>query len=127
MNTIIEKIRAEVERLNTIQLKRIQEGDLVDAEPYGKNEAYNNVLSFLSNLEKEEKPIEGGGLVTLEYSNRCFLNGVEKGRSDMYKQMMKETVEGYISATNEVSAVLALPKGDFKKSDKVRIIIVKED
>lgn len=57
MNTIVEKIRAEVERLNTIQLKRIQEGDLVDAEPYGKNEAYNNVLSILSDLEKSEKPM----------------------------------------------------------------------
>lgn len=58
---------------------------------------------------------------------RCWKGGVIHGASWQREQMMKEAVEGYISATNEVSAVLALPKGDFKKGDKVKLIIVKED
>ena len=61
---IIAKFRAEIKRLKTIQLKRIQEGDLVDAEPYDKNEAYNDLLSFLSDLEKSlpAKVADGEGL-----------------------------------------------------------------
>ena len=51
---IIQAIRNEIERLKTVQLKRIQEGDLVDAEPYDKNEAYNELLSFLDTLEPEK-------------------------------------------------------------------------
>lgn len=54
---LIAKIKAEVERRKTVQLKRIQEGDLVDSAPYDKNEAYNEILSFLSTLESE-KPME---------------------------------------------------------------------
>lgn len=52
---LIQQIKAEVERRKTIQLKRIQDGDMVDAAPYDKNEAYNEILSFLSDLEKSEK------------------------------------------------------------------------
>ena len=51
---LIQAIRNEIERLKTVQLKRIQEGDLVDAEPYDKNEAYNELLSFLDTLESEK-------------------------------------------------------------------------
>ena len=51
---LIRAIRNEIERLKTVQLKRIQEGDLVDAEPYDKNEAYNELLSFLDTLESEK-------------------------------------------------------------------------
>ena len=58
---IIQAIRNEIERLKTVQLKRIQEGDLVDAEPYDKNEAYNGILSFLDTLESE-KPMNQKGL-----------------------------------------------------------------
>ena len=72
---IIQAIRNEIERLKTVQLKRIQEGDLVDAEPYDKNEAYNELLDFLDTLE--EKPVDfdkaweeygkskGGGAITV--------------------------------------------------------------
>ena len=62
-----------------------------------------------------------------ETIDKSFDAGIKEGYRRCREQMMKEAVEGYISATNEVSAVLALPKGDFKKSDKVRIIIVKEE
>ena len=58
---LIQAIRNEIERLKTVQLKRIQEGDLVDAEPYDKNEAYNELLSFLDTLESE-KPMNQKGL-----------------------------------------------------------------
>ena len=58
---IIEQIKTEIERLKTVQLKRIQEGDLVDAEPYDKNEAYNELLDFLDTLESE-KPMNQEGL-----------------------------------------------------------------
>ena len=58
---IIQAIRNEIERLKTVQLKRIQEGDLVDAEPYDKNEAYNGILSLLDTLESE-KPMNQKGL-----------------------------------------------------------------
>ena len=51
---LIRAIRNEIERLKTVQLKRIQEGDLVDAEPYDKIEAYNELLSFLDTLESEK-------------------------------------------------------------------------
>lgn len=54
----LEIIKTEIERLKAVQFKRIQEGDLVDAEPYDKNEAYNELLSFLDTLESE-KPMEG--------------------------------------------------------------------
>ena len=61
MNTIIEKIRAEVER-------RIKSGSSRgenSPEGQGKDTCVSRVtelthlLSFLSDLEKEEKPIEG--------------------------------------------------------------------
>ena len=83
---IIQAIKAEIERLKTVQLKRIQEGDLVDAEPYDKNEAYNDLLSFISTLESEkpmnpegldkeiEKVLREGALSwNISYSDMCFI------------------------------------------------------
>lgn len=205
MNTIIEKIRAEVNR----QAKSIDTatGDFAE----GRRMEQRIILSVLSDLEKEEKPMNpnedvfkiwgttekeylaksmdkvhlemeiatylkdweddeeiglhlstDNGCITIELDDirdlaRHFAKwqkeqmisalkndgdlpiefidkfheidrtAFQNGQENMKEQMMKEAVEGYISATNEVSAVLALPKGDFNKGDKVRIIIVKED
>lgn len=152
---IIEKIRAEVERRKTIQLKRIQDGDMVDAAPYDKNEAYNEILSILSDLEKEEKPIEGleeeitefisnnyevdyyEGLKHLgEYLHTYDVEEIARHFAQWQKeQMMKEAVEGYVDKDFIVtegpfyfirSVNLDLPNG-FKEGDKVKLIIVKED
>ena len=62
MNTIIEKIRAEVNRQRTYYNPN---------NPYGKRaiRVCNNILSFLGNLEKEEKPGEG---LEEEFNHYCF-------------------------------------------------------
>lgn len=59
MNTIIEKIRAEIER----RIRSIENCPFIEAE-FGAQEkrdgkliAYKDLLSFLSDLEKEEKPV----------------------------------------------------------------------
>lgn len=57
MNTIIEKIRAEVERLKeTAKLMKLS------TYKSGWNSAMNAVLQLLSTLEKEEKPMNQEGL-----------------------------------------------------------------
>lgn len=72
----LAKIKAEIERLKTVQLKRIQEGDLVDAEPYDKIEAYNELLSFISTLESK-KPVNRE-MREKDFDNEChrYFNGM---------------------------------------------------
>lgn len=56
MNTIIEKIRAEIERRIDIIKPKPGQGFIL-CEQITKQ--LKDLLSFLSDLEKEEKPIEG--------------------------------------------------------------------
>ena len=58
MNTIIEKIRAEVERLKKANAKLGHTNDIERYEESAYDNACNTMLSILSDLEKEEKPME---------------------------------------------------------------------
>ena len=64
-----EKLKAEIERLKTIQLKRIQEGDLVDAEPYDKSEAYNELLSFIDSLQQEHSDVDLDAEIEMQWDS----------------------------------------------------------
>ena len=123
--------------------------DLEEAAEISFDEAKTlteDYLNFLAKGLKENHPRPIGPHWFCEYAKNRFIAGAkwQKAQSDKElsekiastyqlgldekeKQMLKNTVEGYISATNEVSAVLAVPKGDFKKGDKVKMILVKED
>ena len=57
MNTIIEKIRAEIKIRLSANGAFDEEGDSAWHYDQGLNDAYNHILSFLSDLEKEEKPM----------------------------------------------------------------------
>ena len=136
--TIIEQIKAEIERLKTVQLKRIQEGDLVDAEPYDKNEAYNELLDFLTTLESE-KPMNLEEEINRYLREECS-DDDEPSVSDLARhfakwgaehameQMMKEAVEGKIIFL--LNGDVAINIGDideYKLGDKVRIIIKEKE
>ena len=56
MNTIIEKIRAEIKIRLSANGAFDEEGDSAWHYDQGLNDAYNYILSFLSDLEKSEKP-----------------------------------------------------------------------
>ena len=53
---IIEKIRAEIKIRLSANGAFDEEGDSAWHYDQGLNDAYNYILSFLSDLEKEEKP-----------------------------------------------------------------------
>lgn len=137
MNTIIEKIRAEVERLQQDRTTP-HTGKWYE----GYNTATKKMMSFLSDLEKEENPTTAEGFEEeiedwIEYLRNS--NGVgDWTMGDILStarhfaqwqkdQMMKEAVEGVIAGTNQFCAVLSIAREDFNKGDKVRVIIVKED
>ena len=139
---LIQAIRNEIERLKTVQLKRIQEGDLVDAEPYDKNEAYNELLSFLDTLESE-KPMNQKGLereierclwkLSDDPSNeelRMFARHFAQwGAEHEKEELMKEAVEGEVVKDwdNNLSVKSGVICG-FKFGEKVRVIVLpKED
>lgn len=110
MNTIIEKLKAEIERMhqeavisavgNETEWLRSRIATCVD------------VLSFLSDLEKEEKPTTAEGLeeaVELDYT-------LEDGRIE---------IEG--DPLPCLNPILNLPYPKFKPGQKVNLIIVKEE
>ena len=59
MNTIIEKIRAEIERLKGICTAQIEANPGQTFPFVMEMTGYDKLLSVLSDLEKEEKPSEG--------------------------------------------------------------------
>ena len=140
---IIQAIRNEIERLKTVQLKRIQEGDLVDAEPYDKNEAYNELLDFLDTLE--EKPVDfdkaweeygkskGGGAITVNvkdlarhfYELGCTRTAEKYDEIEYNRQRAEESVckdlekeIDFQTFSKEMGAVFALPKERTKNTEE---------
>lgn len=97
---IIQAIRNEIERLKTIQLKRIQEGDLVDAEPYDKNEAYNELLSFISTLEESERPEPYNPVYDEAYLNEKIKKATESWKGVDVDAMLAEC-RGYDEEKSE--------------------------
>lgn len=84
----------------------------------------------MGNLDKISQELER----LIEESNiRHFQKAYELGKKDMKEQMLKDAVEGVVHhcmsahyvETNETQLAEALKR--FNDSDKVRIIIVKED
>ena len=57
---IIEKIRAEIKIRLSANGAFDEEGDSAWHYDQGLNDAYNYILSFLSDFEKEEKPMQDG-------------------------------------------------------------------
>ena len=54
----------------------------------------------------------------------CYIDGFKSGAEWMAGQ--GETVEGYIAGTNEVAAILAIPRKEHNKGDKVVVQIRKK-
>ena len=93
-----------------------------DEIEYNRQRAEESVPNDLEEAAEEYSKERAEGHVLYDWVH-AFIAGAKWQK----EQMMEEAVEGYIAATNESSAVLALPRDSFKKGDKVRIIIVKED
>lgn len=174
MNTIIEKIRAEVERRRkqmddasfppVIKKTRISELSIVLDILDDIQERTDNAITFTlqeqpvcEDLEDEYKnyvesdPVYSklvNGIVGLSIArhfaqwqmkkdlssiNKSYESGVVFGMNAQKEQMMKEAVEGKIGELGFHNAVYMQESkwtnflDGFKKGDKVRIIIVKED
>lgn len=122
MNTIIEKIKAEIERR-----KKALHSTLF-------NDEYNDFLSFLSTLESE-KPMDQDGLEEeieqrwdeLQTNFREINEAFEAGKREQREQMMREAVEcETVCIKDQLLAVLPMKEFRWTVGDKVRIIIVKE-
>ena len=70
--------------------------------------------------DKNELPTNRDSIQLYHMVENARRAGILEGKTEL----MEKAIEGYISATNDVSAILALPRGDFKKGDKVGIVIV---
>ena len=153
--TIIEQIKAEIERLKG-QLIRGACAAQIEMETNCKEEAYDEILSFLSTLESE-KPIDGleeeierylhslgvgyGGWIDgmddddLRGIARHFAQwGAEHAREQMMKDaihyVVQDDLDSHGASYNipfiRIGTTALKPKG-IGVGDKVRIIIVKED
>lgn len=144
---IIDQIKAEIERLKG-QLIRGACAAQIEMETSCKDEAYNEMLSILSDLEKEEKPIEGleeeieRYLHSLGVGYGGWVDGMEdddlRGIARHFAQwqkvkLMKEAVEVDTSMAEYNDADfksylwnILMMKGAID-GQKVKIIIVKED
>jgi hypothetical protein len=145
---IIQAIKAEIERLKG-QLIRGACAAQIEMETNCKDEAYNELLSFLSTLESE-KPLpndleeaageyekkhtyqryDGGGLtpecdVTLA---EAFIAGYNLCKEQMLKDAVEAKIYGYDDGSFElIASWLDMPNNSiYKDGDKVKIIIVKE-
>ena len=151
----IEKIRQEIERLKG-QLIRGACAAQIEMETNCKEEAYDEILSFLSTLESE-KPIDGleeeierylhslgvgyGGWIDgmddddLRGIARHFAQwGAEHAREQMMKDaihyVVQDDLDSHGASYNipfiRIGIAALKPKG-IGVGDKVRVIIVKED
>lgn len=156
MNTIIEKIRAEVNRMKV---------DYLNRSYTFVPKAMQDLLDFLSDLEKEEKPVNQEGLEeevkawhkkhfkarnAWEYYSGYYLTRnselnlarhfYELGKKDMREQMLKEAVEAKVIESFNPATTIGEPtmhgctiiyedenKPYLIAGDKVKLIIVKED
>ena len=151
MNTIIEKIRAEVERLKN------DRAFFDDNQQLAYWEGLNKVSEKLSDLEKEEKPMNEIEEIIEQELERyarenwefnevlrkevpfdvedckwCDLVAFARHFAQWQKeQLMKEAVEGYVSSTkgDHFGCVTSMPTdlGKLYCPDKVKLIIIKED
>ena len=155
MNTIIEKIRAEVERLKQeiypvkVGEQRVNRGPTsMESAALG---ALNTLMSRISTLqEKSEKPINQDDIDTEighwmdhlddkycmlvnHYSIQDIKDTARHFAQWQKEQMMENALHGWLDEDNEppydlnVLCEEKIPCGKFKHCDKVKLIIVKED
>lgn len=138
MNTIIEKIKAEIERrkkslragiCNEEVFTRRQRTEMLVA-----SEELDRLNRFLSTLESE-KPMYQDGLEEeieqrwdeLQTNFREINEAFEAGKREQREQMMREAVEcETVCIKDQLLAVLPMKEFRWTVGDKVRIIIVKE-
>ena len=157
MNTQVEKIKAEIERLiERAKAERVlHPKTILAAKNYLLIEDYNKLLSFINSLPEE--PIsEDLNTAASEYEAKSYQLKLTKdgeivksvhpaikiafiaGANWREKQMMKygteyQVAEGSMCPAMESIPILAntdmilLPKDKFKVGDKIKVIIIKED
>lgn len=125
--TDIEKIRAEIERLEEIHernLKKPMERGRI-GYAHGVVACCDRILDFLDTLSEEHDK---------DLSEKIAA-AYQLGLANKEEQMLKEAVEGEVSAVilhkrgDQIHHAVTYPEGEGPHSitDKVRIIIVKED
>ena len=155
--TIIEQIKAEIERLKG-QLIRGACAAQIEMETNCKEEAYNEVLSFLDTLEPEKpapKDLEEaannyldgvyGKMPHSDLHIAIFIAGAKwqadhtplpedtvlfnKGVEEGKRLMMEEAVEGFIFQSEDYypKELVARYNGELKHGDKVRVIVLKKE
>ena len=143
MNTI-EKIRAEIERLKG-QLIRGACAAQIEMKTNCKEEAYDEVLSFLSTLESEKPILNDLEEAANEYAYRGIPDKLKQqikpiadeisknfiaGAEWQKEQMLKDAVEGDVvkDISNKLAVTAKINLDGFKFGDKVRVIVLpKED
>lgn len=119
--TIIEKIRAEIERLYNDKAYSEDRWDL------GYDCACEDIMSFLSTLESE-KPINPDD--AMKKLDEKIAAAYQLGLADKEKQMLKEAVDTIVEDWNpdpEPEITIPLNPEEFTCGDKVRVIVCKKE
>lgn len=140
---LIQSIRNEIERLKN-QLVRGACAAQIEMETNCKEEAYDEVLSFLNAIESEKPMREGleeeldrfiasGKSVTVDdygtykVSYHDFKKVARHFAEWQKEKMMEGAVKGTIYGNGGYTWVVGNIPSQFKYGDKVKIIFVKED
>lgn len=134
MNTQVQKIKDEIER-------RIRETDLKDVDEY------RSLLTFINSLPEEPEQSVSLNKAAQEYSfmipTQCEADSLWKRETEQHfkhgaiwykKQIMKDAIPAKV-VNDEMSGCvvdcdngcLVLPQHAYKMTDKLNIIIIKED
>ena len=113
-----EKLIAEIER----RLKRY------DPDYTNAGSELKELISFITSLQQErpslpsnlDEAAENCTYCEHAYARESFKEGAE------WAARQGETVEGYIAGINEVAAILAIPRKEHNKGDKVVVQIRKK-
>lgn len=150
--TLIEQIKAEIERQKKENINYDENGDFASYCDFSAWSALDSVLTFVSDLEKSqiqrkllekmelEGEIEKCWKDWLSPSNQPSVEGVlPKSEFMMYahhfadwqkEKMLNDAVEGYVNYYEDSGGILmaeAQVGCPYHNGDKVKIIIVKED
>ena len=108
MNTIIEKIRAEIKIRLSANGAFDEEGDSAWHYDQGLNDAYNYILSFLSDLEKSEKPFKEP-IDGVLYAAACGIkNKGQIEKSEKPSEGLEEEIQRFLSNATKMD------KGEWK-------------
>ena len=120
MNTIIEKIKAEIERRKN------------NAETLLERNICIDILFFIETIESETPKDIEERWDELQTNFREINEAFEAGKKEQREQMMREAVEGVVCYGSKGSYIETDFLGEYNTDvygnpgDKVRIIIVKE-